>query len=133
MNLSKKLIVGLLVSSVTLSEAMAASSCSADIESAGEDLAIATTKILSAIKVCQGSDKTKCTEAISEVVGDLGTASTDIEDAVTDCGGGATKCAQDISKAATDLAAATDDVAKAVDDCASSANSGCSSDIMAAG
>ena len=52
MNLSKKLIVGLLVSSITLSEAMAASSCSADIESAGEDLAIATTKILSAIKVC---------------------------------------------------------------------------------
>jgi len=42
MNLSNKLIVGLLVSSVTLSEAMAASSCSADIESALGDLAVAS-------------------------------------------------------------------------------------------
>ena len=68
MNLSKKLIIGLLVSSITLQEAKAASTCSADIESAGEDLADATVKILSAVKVCSGSDKAKCVEAVSEVV-----------------------------------------------------------------
>jgi hypothetical protein len=53
-------------------------------------LAGATAKILSAIKVCSTSGPTKCTEAVSEVVGELATASKDIEQAVTDCGGGTT-------------------------------------------
>jgi len=122
-----------LVSSITLQEAIVASNFSSDIEAAGEDLADATTKVLSAIKVCESSDKAKCVEAVSEVVSELGVASKDIEEAVTDCGGTSTQCAQDISDAATDLASATDDISKAVDDCASSADSGCTSDIMAAG
>jgi hypothetical protein len=113
---------------------MAASSCTADITDAGKDLADATTKVLTAVKDCQGSDVAKCTSSIAEVVNELGIASKDIEEAVTDCGGGQTKCAQDISDAATALAAATDDVAKAANDCASeNANSDCTSDIMAAG
>ena len=93
MNISKKLVIGLLVSSITMQEAMAASTCSADIEAAGEDMADATIKIMSAVKVCSGSDKAKCVEAVSEVVDELGVASKDIEEAVTDCGGVSTKCA----------------------------------------
>lgn len=111
---------------------MAASTCTADIESAGEDLADVTTKVMSAIEVCSTADKAKCAETISEVVKELAVASKDVEEAVTDCGGTSTKCAQDISDAATELAQASEDVSKAADDCASSANSGCTSDITAA-
>ena len=80
MNLSKKLIVGLLVYSITLCEARAASSCSADIESASHDLADASYKVVDATKVCQGGyvDKTKCNEALLQVVWELNTASTDV-------------------------------------------------------
>lgn len=58
---------------------LAASTCSADIESAGVDLASATTGILSAITVCEGGDAAKCTSAVSKVVKELGVASKDIE------------------------------------------------------
>ena len=112
---------------------LTASTCAADIESAGEDLWDVTTKIVSAVNICKDSDKAKCSEVISEVVKELATASTDVEDAVSDCGGASTQCAKEISTAATDLASASEDVSKAVDDCASSANSDCMSDIMDAG
>ena len=58
---------------------MTASSCSADIESAGADLATATVNILSAISVCEGGDAAKCTSAVSQVVKEFGVASKDIE------------------------------------------------------
>jgi len=109
---------------------LTASTCAADVEAAGEDLWDVTTKVVSAYETCKGSDKAKCSELISGVVKELATASTDVEDAVTDCGGASTKCAKEISTAATDLASASEDVSKAVDDCASSANADCVSDIM---
>jgi len=51
--------------------------CLKDIELVGGDLADASTKFLSAVKVCQGSDKAKCTKALSEVSDEINTASTD--------------------------------------------------------
>lgn len=76
------------MSSITLSEAMAASTCSADFQSAKEDLDNTNNMLQNAAtQVCGREGKDKCVEAISEVSKELSDTVDDIQEALNDCSG----------------------------------------------
>ena len=76
------------MSSITLSEAMAASTCAADFKSAQEDLDQANEKLqYTATQVCGRQSKDKCVEAIAEVTKELSDAASDLQDTLDDCAG----------------------------------------------
>ena len=64
----------------------------------------------------------KCASDISLAVSEVGTATTDIAQAVSDCGGATFKCTEDIGNTATDLGSLSSLISNMVTDCAHSAN-----------
>ena len=133
MQLSKKLVIGLLVSSITLSEAMAASTCAADFKSAQEDLDKTNDMLQNAAThVCGRESKDKCVEAISEVSKEMSEAASELQDTLDECD---TKgsCHDDLAMVADNFNAASVDLSQAADACAKNSEPACGQDLMKAG
>jgi hypothetical protein len=97
--------------------------CKKDIVGAGMALASTTSHISKATFECGNpAASTKCASDISLAVSEVGTATTDIAQAVSDCGGATSKCTEDIGNTATDLGSLSSLISNMVTDCAHSAN-----------
>jgi len=97
--------------------------CKKDIVGAGMALASTTSHISKAIFECGNpAASTKCASDISLAVSEVGTATTDIAQAVSDCGGATSKCTEDIGNTATDLGFLSSLISIMVTDCAHSLN-----------